>query len=89
MYVCWTPDIIPDLIGHLTLVLTDSTRLIFIDRDRHLIEYLIGYILYCVLSILLFIYFIHAISYSCIYIFSLSAHMLYAHALSSLFLRIH
>jgi len=39
-----------------------------------------------VLSTLLFIYFIHVISYSGIYIFSLSAHMLYAHALSSLFL---
>jgi len=29
MYVFWTPDVAPDLIGHLTLVLTDSTRLIY------------------------------------------------------------
>jgi len=29
MYVCWTPDITPDLIGYLTLILTDSTRLIY------------------------------------------------------------
>ena len=55
IYVCWTPDVTPDLIGHLTLPAW------YIDCDRHLIEYMTGHILYYVLSTLLFIYFIHAI----------------------------
>jgi len=45
---------------------TDFTCLIYIDCDRNLIGYLIGDILYCVLSTLLIIYFIF---YSSIYIF--------------------
>ena len=51
----------------LTLVLTDSTRLI---------EYLTGHILYYVLSTLLFIYFIHVISYSSIYIFVICSYVI-------------
>ena len=54
MYVCWTLDVTSDQIGYLTLVLPDSTRL-YIDCDWHMIEYLTGHILYCVLSTLLFI----------------------------------
>jgi len=46
------------------------------DHHRHLIEYLTGHILYCVLSTLLFIYFIHAISYSSIYIFFICSHVI-------------
>jgi len=49
---------------------------IYIDHDRHMIEYLTWHILYCVLSTLLFIYFIHAISYSRIYIFFIYSHVM-------------
>jgi len=76
MYVYWTPDVTHDLIGYLTLVLTDSTYMIYRFCDRHLIEYLTGHILYCVLSTLLFIYFIHVISYSLIYIFFICSHVI-------------
>ena len=50
------------------LILNDSTHC-YIDRNRHLIEYLTRYILFCVLSTLLFIYFILIISCYSIYIF--------------------
>jgi len=53
MYVCWTPDVIPDLIKHLT-----------------------GHILYCVLSTLLFIYFIYAFLFRYIYIFFICSHVI-------------
>ena len=90
MYVCWTPDVTPDLIGHLTLVLTDSTHQ-YIDYDGHLIPdcvFDLTHTILCAIHITVYLL------YSCyfvilVYIFSLSAHMLYAHALSSLFLYIH
>jgi len=82
MYVCWTPDGTPDLIGHLTLVLTDSTRLI-INCDRHLIGCLTGHILYCVISTLLFIYLFMSFLIP-VYIMIICSH-LYACAFSPFF----
>ena len=55
---------------------TDWLSAGYIDRDRHLIEYLTRHILYYVLSTLLFIYFIHAISYFSIYIFFICSHVI-------------
>jgi len=48
----------------------------YVDYDRYLIVFLTWHILFCVLSPLLFTYFIHVISYSHIYIFFICSHVI-------------